>query len=167
MMKTQLPERLPVRNLKPAIAIGKIIHHESSAIKRTSKFTDSYFVIFSSDSDDESDADLDLPTKSMSIAEREKALIDISWMDDEEGKLNDSGPLRTKNEIENIVVQRPTVTIKPEAKIVEIGTIYAVVENTVVVQGHVSGDEQVLDSGSLFVFEDREILGEVKYQIAY
>ncbi|KAM3588357.1 hypothetical protein VKS41_000805 [Umbelopsis sp. WA50703] len=114
-----------------------------------------------SDSDDESDADLDLPTKSMSIAEREKALIDISWMDDEEGKLNDSGPLRTKNEIENIVVQRPTVTIKPEAKIVEIGTIYAVVENTVVVQGHVSGDEQVLDSGSLFVFEDREILGEI------
>ncbi|KAJ2958770.1 hypothetical protein NQZ79_g5658 [Umbelopsis isabellina] len=120
----------------------------------------------SDDSDDESDADLDLPTKSMSLAEREKALIDISWMDDEEGTIKDTGPLRTKNEIENIVVQRPTVTIKPEARIVEIGTVYAVVENTVVVQGHVSGDEQVLDSGSLFVFEDREILGEVKYQVA-
>lgn len=127
-----------------------------------------HYVIISSDSDDsddESDADLDLPTKSMSLAEREKALIDISWMDDEEGTIKDTGPLRTKNEIENIVVQRPTVTIKPEARIVEIGTVYAVVENTVVVQGHVSGDEQVLDSGSLFVFEDREILGEVKYQV--
>lgn len=105
---------------------------------------------------------MQLPTKSMSIEEREKALIDISWMDDEDGSNTNAGePLRTKNEIKDIVVQRPTVTIKPEAKIVEIGTVYAVVENTVVVQGHVSGDEQVLDSGSLFVFEDRDILGEV------
>jgi H/ACA ribonucleoprotein complex non-core subunit NAF1 len=115
-----------------------------------------------SDSDEDSDDDMQLPTKSMSIEEREKALIDISWMDDEDGSNTNAGePLRTKNEIKDIVVQRPTITIKPEAKIVEIGTIYAVVENTVVVQGHVSGDEQVLDSGSLFVFEDRDILGEV------
>ncbi|CAO3671933.1 unnamed protein product [Umbelopsis vinacea] len=116
----------------------------------------------SEDSDEDSDDDMQLPTKSMSIEEREKALIDISWMDDEDGSNTNAGePLRTKNEIKDIVVQRPTITIKPEAKIVEIGTIYAVVENTVVVQGHVSGDEQVLDSGSLFVFEDRDILGEI------
>jgi H/ACA ribonucleoprotein complex non-core subunit NAF1 len=98
----------------------------------------------------------------MTIEEREKLLIDISWMDDEDGAANNVGePLRTRNEIKDIVVQRPTVTLKPEAKIVEIGTVYAVVESTVVVQGQVSGDERVLDSGSLFVFEDKEILGEV------
>ncbi|KAI8578302.1 hypothetical protein K450DRAFT_301300 [Umbelopsis ramanniana AG] len=116
-----------------------------------------------SDSDDDSDSeeDIGLPTKTMTIEEREKALIDISYMDEEDDARGEDGPLRTRNELQKVVVQRPTITIKPEANIVEIGSVYAVVGDTVVVQGQVAGNEQVLDSGSLFVYEDREILGEV------
>ena len=99
----------------------------------------------------------------MTIEEREKALIDISYMDEEDDGRGEDGPLRTRNELQKVVVQRPTITIKPEANIVEIGSVYAVVGDTVVVQGQVAGNEQVLDSGSLFVFEDREILGEVRF----
>jgi H/ACA ribonucleoprotein complex non-core subunit NAF1 len=102
----------------------------------------------------------------MTIEEREKALIDISYMDEEEDASGQDGPLRTRNEVQKVVVQRPTITIKPEANIVEIGSVYAIVGDTVVVQGNVAGNEQVLDSGSLFVFGDREILGEV-YWISF
>ncbi|KAG2183905.1 hypothetical protein INT44_008916 [Umbelopsis vinacea] len=115
----------------------------------------------SSDDDSDSEEDIGLPTKTMTIEEREKALIDISYMDEEDDGKGEDGPLRTRNELQKVVVQRPTITIKPEANIVEIGSVYAVVGDTVVVQGQVAGNEQVLDSGSLFVYEDREILGEV------
>jgi hypothetical protein len=84
-------------------------------------------------------------------------------MDEEDDGRGEDGPLRTRNELQKVVVQRPTITIKPEANIVEIGSVYAVVGDTVVVQGQVAGNEQVLDSGSLFVYEDREILGEVRF----
>ncbi|KAH8550271.1 Gar1/Naf1 RNA binding region-domain-containing protein, partial [Umbelopsis sp. PMI_123] len=114
-----------------------------------------------SDDDIESEDDIELPTKTMTIEEREKALIDISYMDEEEDASGQDGPLRTRNEVQKVVVQRPTITIKPEANIVEIGSVYAIVGDTVVVQGNVAGNEQVLDSGSLFVFGDREILGEI------
>ncbi|CAO3661428.1 unnamed protein product [Umbelopsis ramanniana] len=115
----------------------------------------------SDDDDSDSEEEIDLPTKTMTIEEREKALIDISYMDEEDDGRGEDGPLRTRNELQKVVVQRPTITIKPEANIVEIGSVYAVVGDTVVVQGQVAGNEQVLDSGSLFVYEDREILGEV------
>lgn len=99
----------------------------------------------------------------MTIEEREKALIEVSYMDDDEdGPSKDAGPLHTQNEIINPVIQKPTITLSPDAILVHIGHIYGVIDNVIVVQGNTSGDDKVLDTGSLFVYEDREIMGEVR-----
>jgi H/ACA ribonucleoprotein complex non-core subunit NAF1 len=44
---------------------------------------------------------------------------------------------------------------------VEIGAIHAVVDNTVVVEANSSGDYQVLDQDTIFILEDRTIVGKV------
>ena len=39
--------------------------------------------------------------------------------------------------------------------------MYNIVDNAVIVIAKVSGEYRVLDSGSILVFEDRQLLGEV------
>ncbi|CAG8480088.1 4757_t:CDS:2 [Paraglomus brasilianum] len=69
--------------------------------------------------------------------------------------------LRTRNEIANIPITKPNIEVKDDMPIDEIGSVYNIVENAVTVIAKVSGEYQVLDSGSIFVFEDRQLLGEV------
>ena len=70
--------------------------------------------------------------------------------------------LRTQNEIIKIPITKPTVEIRDDMPIDEIGSVYNIVDNAVIVIAKVSGEYRVLDSGSIFVFEDRKMLGEVR-----
>ena len=56
--------------------------------------------------------------------------------------------LRTQNGIIKIPVTQPTVEIRDD---MQIGSVYNIVDNAVIVIANVSGEYRVLDSGSIFV----------------
>ena len=70
-------------------------------------------------------------------------------------------PLKTKNEIVDIVINKPSVEITPEMELQGIGQVLHIVENYIVIDSELSGELQVLDSDSILVLEDREVLGQV------
>ncbi|RIA83551.1 Gar1/Naf1 RNA binding region-domain-containing protein [Glomus cerebriforme] len=71
------------------------------------------------------------------------------------------GPLRTKNEIVDITIPKPTIEINPDMQLTEIGSILHVVENQIVVKINTTGEYKILDTGTILVLEDREVLGEI------
>ncbi|KAI9783963.1 MAG: hypothetical protein M1839_002908 [Geoglossum umbratile] len=77
------------------------------------------------------------------------------------GKAASDVQLRTKNEIEDVKVIRPDINITGEMKIEELGEVDKIVDNLVLIKAKVSGDYQVLDSGSLLCSEDRRVVGVV------
>ncbi|KAG9325953.1 hypothetical protein KVV02_005797 [Mortierella alpina] len=125
----------------------------------------------SSDSDSDSDSEMGIaPTTSLTLEQRERALIELDAMDDDE----DATPntiLRTANEISQLPeVKKPQVVLGPDAKLEPIGTVVSIVENVVVVQAASSGEVRVLDAGTVAAVvgptddgkeSEREILGEI------
>ncbi|CAG8960830.1 hypothetical protein HYFRA_00002367 [Hymenoscyphus fraxineus] len=84
--------------------------------------------------------------------------------DDEGGKKGGSGAgaqLRTKNEIADVVVPKPDVTITPEMPISQLGWVETTVENTVLIKAQTSGEYKVLESGSVLCLENRTVIGVV------
>jgi H/ACA ribonucleoprotein complex non-core subunit NAF1 len=77
------------------------------------------------------------------------------------GKGGTGMQLRTRNEIEDVKVAKPDVSITSEMKIEELGEIDKIIDNLVLVKAKVSGEYQVLDSGSILCFEDRRVMGVV------
>ncbi|CAG8451011.1 12391_t:CDS:2 [Ambispora gerdemannii] len=69
--------------------------------------------------------------------------------------------LHTKNEIIDVPVNKPEVNITDDLEIQAIGTINHIVENVVVVSSLFSDRNKVLDAGSILVFENRELIGEI------
>ncbi|KAF9906910.1 hypothetical protein EC991_011473 [Linnemannia zychae] len=124
-------------------------------------------------SDSDSDSDSEGPTLSRSaltLEQREKALIEIEAMDDDE----DASPntiLHTTNEILNLPrVEKPNVELGPDVVLSAFGSVMSIVDNVVVVQAHSSGEVSVLDSGTVTAVTTpaegdqaavREILGEI------
>lgn len=86
--------------------------------------------------------------------------VDKTFYEDEMGL--SSGPLRTKNEITDITISKPTIEIKPDMHLTEIGSILHVVEDQIVIKVNATGEYKILDVGTVLVLEDREVLGEVK-----
>ena len=60
-----------------------------------------------------------------------------------------------RNEITKIPITKPNVEIRDNMPTDEIGSVYNIVDNAVIVIAKVSGEYRVLDSGSILVFEDR------------
>lgn len=110
----------------------------------------------------------------MTIEQRQKARQAIDAMDDDDsdGEGETNGTLHTAHEIVQLPeVTKPNVVIGPDTKLEVIGTVYAMVDNVVVVQANSSGDTRVLDSGTVVAVTkeqagdqpaQREVLGEVK-----
>ena len=69
-----------------------------------------------------------------------------------------------RNEITKIPITKPNVEIRDNMPPDEIGSVYNIVDNAVTVIAKVSGEYRVLDSGSILVFEDRQLLGEVSFK---
>ena len=69
-----------------------------------------------------------------------------------------------RNEITKIPITKPNVEIRDNMPTDEIGSVYNIVDNAVIVIAKVSGEYRVLDSGSILVFEDRQVLGVVSFK---
>ncbi|KAL4909635.1 Gar1/Naf1 RNA binding region-domain-containing protein [Aspergillus multicolor] len=114
-----------------------------------------------SDSSDDSDEDEDYPI--LSPEEQARILMqgELGSDDEGDGKGKAGAPLKTANEVVEECLPIPDITVTPEMKIVLLGNVEAVVENTVLIAANVTGEYQVLESGSLLCLEDRRIAGVV------
>jgi H/ACA ribonucleoprotein complex non-core subunit NAF1 len=72
--------------------------------------------------------------------------------------------VKTLNEVEE-QYEKPDITVTAETKISELGKVESIVENIVVVKAKVSGDLQVLESGSALCLQDRTVIGNISEQI--
>jgi H/ACA ribonucleoprotein complex non-core subunit NAF1 len=121
----------------------------------------------SSDSSSEDDSDEDNDFAMLSVEEQARILMEgDGGSDDEGGKGKGSGgQLRTKNEIPEEVIPKPDVTITPEMKIEELGSVEGIIENVVLIKAKVSGEYRVLESGSVLCLSDRSVIGAVSETI--
>ncbi|KAF9135885.1 hypothetical protein BGW39_010700 [Mortierella sp. 14UC] len=124
-------------------------------------------------SDSDSDSDSEGPTHSRSaltLEQREKALIEIEAMDDDE-EASPNTILHTTNEILDLPrVEKPNIELGPDVVLSAFGSVMSIVDNVVVIQAHSSGEVSVLDSGTVTAVMTpaesdqaavREILGEI------
>jgi H/ACA ribonucleoprotein complex non-core subunit NAF1 len=72
--------------------------------------------------------------------------------------------VKTLNEVDE-QYEKPDITVTEATKITELGKVESVVENIVVIRGKVSGDLQVLESGSALCMQDRTVIGKISEQI--
>ncbi|KAK0391331.1 hypothetical protein NLU13_0832 [Sarocladium strictum] len=118
----------------------------------------------SSDSSDE-DSDDDEPYELLSVEETARLLMEAEGGSDDEGerggKSTGNAQLKTKNEMEEEPIPKPDVTITPEMKIEELGSIQNIVEGTALIKAITPGEYQVLDTGSVLCTADRTVIGAV------
>jgi len=69
--------------------------------------------------------------------------------------------LRTKNEMPEVVVPKPDVTITEEMPIEELGAVEAIVENVLLIKAKTSGEYRVLESASVLCLANRSVIGVV------
>jgi H/ACA ribonucleoprotein complex non-core subunit NAF1 len=114
----------------------------------------------SSSSDDSSDEGSD---EGELLDPEEQVRLLMAETADEPGA---SGPVKVKtlNELEE-KYEKPDITVTEDTKITELGKVESIVENLVVVKAKMSGDEQVLESGSALCLENRTVVGKVSEQI--
>lgn len=111
----------------------------------------------SSDSSSEEEEDEDSDAEDGTPKEKGKK---SEVMDDEEEVFTD-GIVKTVNEIVDIVVEKPTFNVTPQTEIVLAGSVFQIIGNVVVIHCRPGCEYSTLDQGSLLVYENREILGEV------
>ncbi|KAF2268439.1 NAF1-domain-containing protein [Lojkania enalia] len=70
------------------------------------------------------------------------------------------GKVRTLNEVTE-EYSKPEITMTEKTKITELGKVESIVDNLVLIKAKVSGDYQVLGSGSPLCLENRTIIGKV------
>ena len=123
----------------------------------------------SSDEDDSDDADdytlLDPYEQARILMAEDGGAGDVSD-DDENPSSTRARPtggagLRSTNEKPEEVLPKPNITITESMHVEELGNVEAIVENTLLIRAKVSGEYQVLESGSLLCLPDRTIIGVV------
>lgn len=72
--------------------------------------------------------------------------------------------VKTLNEIEE-QYEKPDITVTNETQITELGRVEAIVDNLVLVRAKISGDYQVLESGSALCLQNFTIIGKISEQI--
>ncbi|KAK9591764.1 hypothetical protein V6Z92_004810 [Aspergillus fumigatus] len=112
-------------------------------------------------SDDSDDEDDDYPILSAEETARILMMAENGSDDEGEGKGRSGGTLRTANEIPEEAPPIPEITVTPDMKIVHLGHVESIVENTLLIAANISGEYQVLESGSLLCLEDRTVAGVV------
>jgi H/ACA ribonucleoprotein complex non-core subunit NAF1 len=102
--------------------------------------------------------------------ENEKAQVEKTAVEEEED--DEEGPSgaaatqipRTKHEADQLppVQPPPIVQLPPEHRMIEVGTVFGVVHDLVIVQSNqLSGENLALDAGSILIHHDRQVLGEI------
>ena len=108
------------------------------------------------------------------IARIQELELDHDADDDEDGaQVGGGSVLRTKNEIEEPTVLVPEISEVGADEVLEkVGEIMSIIENVVIVKGLPSeylnrASDRALDLESLLVFEDRKVLGYVRFTKLY
>lgn len=112
-------------------------------------------------SDDDSDEDEDYPILSAEEQARILMQAELGSDDEGDGKGKSGGHIKTANEMLEDAPPIPDVTVTPEMKVVHLGHVQTIVENNILIEANVSGEYQVLESGSLLCNEQRKIVGVV------
>lgn len=100
------------------------------------------------DSSDESDDDDDQQQRQQHVP---------AYSDEED---NGNMPLKTHNEISNFVVEKPDFVINENTTVNRVGVIMEIIDKAIIVQSDPSMN-MALDMGTLFAYEDRQVMGEV------
>jgi len=116
----------------------------------------------SSDSESESETESQIPTFQNTLP---------TYDDDEDGETPAGATtyLQTKNEVVDVPIVIPDLEAVGMDEVLEkVGEVLSVVGDIVIVRGLPSksadrGSERALDSGTLLVFEDRKVLGYVRF----
>ncbi|OJD10277.1 hypothetical protein AJ78_08653 [Emergomyces pasteurianus Ep9510] len=80
--------------------------------------------------------------------------------DEGDGKVK-GGQIRTANEKPEEIVPKPDITITPDMKVEVLGNVETIVENVVLIKANISGEYQVLESGSVLCLADLSVIGMV------
>ena len=118
-----------------------------------------------SSSSDDSEADSDVDDYEMLSPEEEarRLMAEDGGSDDGRGKGTNehSHVVRTTNEKPDEIVPKPDITVTADMKIDELGFVENVVENIAVIKAKISGEYEVLETGSLLCLEDRSVIGVI------
>ncbi|KAL6707821.1 hypothetical protein ACN47E_003721 [Coniothyrium glycines] len=114
----------------------------------------------SSSSDDSSDAEGSDEGELLDPEEQVRLLM--AEAADEPGAAK--AKVKTVNE-QDEQYEKPDITVTEDTKITALGKVESVVENLVVIKANVSGDYQVLESGSALCLQNRTVIGKVSEQI--
>lgn len=134
-------------NIDAAIAGKKEQGYESSDLELSSD-TD--------DSEEEEEED-----EEEENSEDEKDTKNKKKQDDDEGDMFPDGIVKTHNEIVDFVVEKPEYQVQPETTVVLAGSVFQVIQSVVVIHCRPNSEFSTLDQGSLLVYEDRQVMGEV------
>lgn len=161
-----VPDTVPSSETVAALDVGKEDVVETPKMDLDAEFEmDSSPIESSSDSSSDSSTSDDSDDYQMLDPEEQaRRLMQEDGGSDGEGA-QDIGAgttqLRTLNEKPDEVVPKPNITITPEMKIQELGEVENLVENLVLIKAKISGEYQVLESGSVLCLGDRNIIGVV------
>ena len=118
-----------------------------------------------SSSSDDSEADSEADDYEMLSPEEEarRLMAEDGGSDDGRGKGTNEHSLvvRTTNEKPDEIVPKPDITVTADMKIEELGFVENVVENIAVIKAKISGEYEVLETGSLLCLEDRSVIGVI------
>ena len=118
-----------------------------------------------SSSSDDSEADSDADDYEMLSPEEEarRLMAEDGGSDDGRGKGTNehSHVVRTTNEKPDEIVPKPDITVTADMKIEELGFVENVVGNIAVIKAKISGEYEVLETGSLLCLEDRSVIGVI------
>ncbi|KLJ09365.1 hypothetical protein EMPG_15228 [Blastomyces silverae] len=111
-----------------------------------------------SDDDDDSSGEYDL----LDPEEQARILMAAEGGSDDEGDgKSKGGHVRTANEKLEEIVPKPDITITPDMKVEVLGNVETIVENVVLIKANISGEYQVLESGSVLCLADLSVIGMV------
>ncbi|PGG96195.1 H/ACA ribonucleoprotein complex non-core subunit NAF1 [Blastomyces parvus] len=111
-----------------------------------------------SDDDDDSSGEYDL----LDPEEQARILMAAEGGSDDEGDgKNKAAHVRTANEKPEEIVPKPDITITPDMKVELLGNVETIVENVILIKANISGEYQVLESGSVLCLADLSVIGMV------
>lgn len=114
-----------------------------------------------SSSDDDSDEDEAYPLLSPEELARRLTAEDGDSDEDTHGNGQPSRGLRTQNEKVDEDVPKVDIIVTDDMKREELGFVDNLVENVLVIKAKISGEYQVLETGSVLCLEDRTVIGVV------
>jgi rRNA processing protein Gar1 len=112
------------------------------------------------ESSDDSSSDEEVATATASSKPKQQQQRG-EMLDDEEDEVFPDGVVKTAHEIVDIVVEKPQFELSPQTEIILAGNIFQIIDNVIVIHCRLGCEFSTLDQGSLLVYENREIMGEV------